>query len=166
MNGHRREQHEIESGFTLIELLISIVVVGILTAVAIVGIAGLQEKGQTAACATSLDAAKSATEIYYSITGGKFPQTFADLTNPPTGGSRCSTRRRASSSRRRRSKARDGGWTVTLVPGATAADRTTFSRLLDRPELMSIANRNAAGEHQREEKEMQEQGQERSRVSP
>ena len=125
MNG-QRQQHGREGGFTLIELLMSIVIVGILAGVAMVGVAGLQEKGQTAACATSLDAAKSATEIYYSITGGKFPQTFANLTNPPSGRPLLDPAAGVIQSARTL-QGKDGNWTVTMVPGATASDRTTYT---------------------------------------
>jgi prepilin-type N-terminal cleavage/methylation domain-containing protein len=127
MNGHRREHVRNESGFTLIELLMSIVVVGILSAVAIVGVAGLQEKGQTAACATSLESAQSATEMYYSISGGKYPQTFADLTNAGSSGRALLDPAQGVSVSATTLEGKDGKWTVTLVPGASAADRTTFS---------------------------------------
>ncbi len=126
MNAHRREQTH-ESGFTLIELLMSIVIVGILSVVAIVGVGGLQEKGQTAACATSLEAATSATEMYYSVSGGKYPQTFADLTKPPSGGSPLLDPALGVVVSPMTLVGKDGNWTVTLVPGATAADRTTFT---------------------------------------
>ena len=53
-----QEHDNKEQGFTLIELLVAIVVVGILTAVAIVGIGGLTNKGNNAACSTSVDAAR------------------------------------------------------------------------------------------------------------
>ena len=125
MNG-QREQHEHEGGFTLIELLMSIVIVGILAAVAIVGVAGLQEKGQTAACATSLDAAKSATEIYYSITGGSSRRRSpTSRTRRPA--IRCSIPRRESSQGATTLVGKDGSWTVTMIPGATTTDRTTYT---------------------------------------
>ncbi|MET1003369.1 MAG: prepilin-type N-terminal cleavage/methylation domain-containing protein [Acidimicrobiia bacterium] len=54
-----------EQGFTLIELLIAIVVVGILTAVAIVGIASLTNNGEDSACAATEDAVKAAQAVYY-----------------------------------------------------------------------------------------------------
>ena len=125
MNGQHK-QHERDGGFTLIELLMSIVIVGILAVVAIVGVAGLQEKGQTAACATSLDAAKSATEMYYSITGGKFPQTFANLTNPPDGHPLLDPAPGVIEGATTL-VGKDGNWTVTMVPGATTSDRTTYT---------------------------------------
>ena len=104
----------------------SIVIVGILTVVAVVGLTGLQEKGQTAACASSLDAARSATELYYSVTGGKYPQTFADLTKPPIGRPLLDP---ASGVVEGATTlvGKDGNWTVTMVPGATTNDRTTYT---------------------------------------
>jgi len=70
-----------EQGFTLIELLIAIVVVGILTAVAIVGIAGLTNNGKTSACSATKDAAKAAQAVFYSNHNGTYPTSFSDLLN-------------------------------------------------------------------------------------
>jgi prepilin-type N-terminal cleavage/methylation domain-containing protein len=125
MNGHRRQQRG-EGGFTLIELLMSIVIVGILTTVAVVGVAGLQEKGQTAACTTSLEAATSASEMYYAVTGGRFPRSFTDLTNPPLGKPLLDPSPGVVTSPTTL-QGKGGIWTVTLKPGATPTDRTTFT---------------------------------------
>ena len=62
---HQHKDQEREGGFTLIELLIAIVVVGVLTAVAVVGIGGLVNRGSTSACTASLDAAKAATALHF-----------------------------------------------------------------------------------------------------
>ena len=74
-----------QQGFTLIELLIAIVVVGVLTAVAIVGIAGLTNNGKSAACAATQDAAKAAQAVHYSNNNGTYPASFAAMTGttPP-----------------------------------------------------------------------------------
>ena len=77
---------ERESGFTLIELLIAIVVAGILTAVAIVGIAGLTDSGSKSACKSSADAARAATAVFYAnsastdFAGHAYPANLGDLT--------------------------------------------------------------------------------------
>ena len=76
-----QEHDNKEQGFTLIELLVAIVVVGILTAVAIVGIGGLTNKGNNAACSTSVDAARAASAVYYANTG-----TYAGDFDALTGG--------------------------------------------------------------------------------
>jgi type IV pilus assembly protein PilA len=62
-----------DQGFTLIELLIAIVVVGVLTAVAIVGVASLTDQGEQAACEASVDAAKAAQAVYYANNDGTWP---------------------------------------------------------------------------------------------
>jgi prepilin-type N-terminal cleavage/methylation domain-containing protein len=87
---HQREEQKMqeqekkkqEQGFTLIELLIAIVVVGILTAVAIVGIAGLTNKGQASACSATIDAAQSASAVYYANNNSQYPSSFTDLQPP------------------------------------------------------------------------------------
>jgi len=82
MQEQEQGQRKREQGFTLIELLIAIVVVGILTAVAIVGIAGLTNKGNSSACASTIDAARSASAVFYANNNGKYPTSFTDLTSP------------------------------------------------------------------------------------
>jgi prepilin-type N-terminal cleavage/methylation domain-containing protein len=68
-----------EQGFTLIELLIAIVVVGILTAVAIVGIAGLTNNGTKSSCAATQDAVRAAEAVFYANSGGKYPLHVKDM---------------------------------------------------------------------------------------
>ena len=75
-----------EQGFTLIELLIAIVVVGILTAVAIVGIAGLTNTGKAASCQATIDASRAAVAVHYAnTTPNAYPTAFTDMTAPATG---------------------------------------------------------------------------------
>ena len=76
MNEHSTQEKD--QGFTLIELLIAIVVVGILTAVAIVGIGSLVNSGEKSACQASVDAAMAAGAVHYANTGG-FPASLTAM---------------------------------------------------------------------------------------
>jgi prepilin-type N-terminal cleavage/methylation domain-containing protein len=80
MTEHVAQQRD-ERGFTLIELLIAIVVVGILTAVAIVGIGGLTDNGSSSACNATRDAAKTASAVHFANTD-KYPANFNELVSP------------------------------------------------------------------------------------
>lgn len=68
-----------EDGFTLIELLIAIVVAGILTTVAIVGIGSLSDNGKSSACKATADAAKAASAVYYANNDGAYPANFTAM---------------------------------------------------------------------------------------
>jgi prepilin-type N-terminal cleavage/methylation domain-containing protein len=88
MNQEKKRQ----GGFTLIELLIAIVVVGILAAVAIVGIGGLTSTGGKSACVASADAAQSASAAYYANNNNVWQTDLTGLIaatpsvfTPPTG---------------------------------------------------------------------------------
>ncbi|MEO5842854.1 MAG: prepilin-type N-terminal cleavage/methylation domain-containing protein [Acidimicrobiales bacterium] len=70
------QKQERDAGFTLIELLIAIVVVGILTAVAIVGISSLVDSGEGAACQASRDAVSAAEAVYYANNNGTAPASL------------------------------------------------------------------------------------------
>jgi prepilin-type N-terminal cleavage/methylation domain-containing protein len=67
-----------EKGFTLVEILIAIVLIGILSAVAVVGISNLVSKGTASACGASKDAAQAAGAVYFGSTGA-YPTTLAEL---------------------------------------------------------------------------------------
>ena len=69
-----------DQGFTLVEIVIAIVLVGILSAVAVVGIGALTEKGSDAACTSSLDAAKAGAVVYLA-SHAAYPPTMLAMTS-------------------------------------------------------------------------------------
>ena len=68
-----------ESGFTLIELLVAIVVVGILTAVAIVGIGGLTDTAHHASCQATLDSTRAGVAAYYASNASTYPDSVQHM---------------------------------------------------------------------------------------
>ena len=69
-----------DSGFTLVEILIAIVLIGVLSAVAVVGVSSLTSRGSESACEASLDAAKAATVVYFASNDNTYPDDFDALT--------------------------------------------------------------------------------------
>lgn len=67
-----------DRGFSLVELIVAIVVVGVLSAVAVVGVGRLTSQGTAAACAASLDAARAAATTHFAMTGTQ-ASTFTDM---------------------------------------------------------------------------------------
>lgn len=110
-----QERRGSDEGFTLIELLIAIVVIGVLSAVVIVGIGGLTDSGQKSACKTSADAAKAATAVFYANNNGTYPITFTSMTGSApkmlelSGGTTVDVTGLIASGT---------GWILTMAPGA------------------------------------------------
>ena len=119
---HRASRRD--SGFTLIEVLIAIVVVGVLSAVVILGIGALTDSGEESACTASADAAKAAATVFYA-NEGRYPLTLSELTaaDPPVlemptdvtvaSGANVTSGTGAS-------------WTLTMTPGS-GTDAPTFA---------------------------------------
>jgi general secretion pathway protein G len=59
-----------EGGFTLVELLVVIAILGILAAIVVFAVGGVQNKGQTEANKTTCSVLQTAEEAYYAQTGG------------------------------------------------------------------------------------------------
>jgi prepilin-type N-terminal cleavage/methylation domain-containing protein len=76
----QEKQSWTERGFTLVELLVAIVVVGILTAVAIVGIGGLTDTAKKATCQSTIDSSRAAVASYYTKQApNAYPTTFKQM---------------------------------------------------------------------------------------
>jgi general secretion pathway protein G len=73
-----REDRKSESGFTLIELLIVIVILGILAAIVVFSVRGIQDRGEESACKTELKTVETAVEAFYAK-HNSYPAGLADL---------------------------------------------------------------------------------------
>lgn len=74
-----------EKGFTLIELLVVIIILGILAAVVVLAVNGIQDKGEENACKTEKKTIEAAAAAYYADLGN-FPANSAALETPPAAG--------------------------------------------------------------------------------
>lgn len=69
MHARIQAARENESGFTLIELLIVIVILGVLSGIVVFSVSGITDRGDKAACASSLKTVQVASEAYYAKEG-------------------------------------------------------------------------------------------------
>ena len=73
-----------ESGFTLIELMIVIVILGILAAVTVFAVDGINENGETSACKANLKTTEIALEAFYAKSQPHaYPPNLTALTQDP-----------------------------------------------------------------------------------
>lgn len=66
-------------GFTLIELLVVIIILGILAAVVVLAINGIQDRGEENACKTEKKTIETAAAAYYAENGEVWPEDSAAL---------------------------------------------------------------------------------------
>ncbi|MDQ1392962.1 MAG: hypothetical protein QOF30_1939 [Acidimicrobiaceae bacterium] len=70
-----------ENGFTLIELLVVIAILGILAAIVVFSVAGIQDKGQLSACKIDTQTIQTAQEANFAAKGSYANGTAALVTN-------------------------------------------------------------------------------------
>jgi prepilin-type N-terminal cleavage/methylation domain-containing protein len=118
-----------DQGFTLVEILIAIVLVGVISAVVVIGVGNLTDKGSSAACTASADAARTGAITHYA-TNLAYPTTFTQMTtaNPPTLtlGNNIAINTAPIGLNLPGTVATGQGWTLTMTPG-TATIAPTFT---------------------------------------
>ena len=76
----RQYQEHGSEGFTLIELLIVIIIIGILAAIVVFSVAGVQNNAAKNACNADLNEANTAIEAFYAASSpSAYPLTWTDL---------------------------------------------------------------------------------------
>lgn len=110
-----------DSGFTLVEILIAIVLIGVLSAVAVVGVNSLTSRGSESACEASLDAAKAATVVYFAAHDNTYPADFTELTDGTDPALELPSEASVSTDEL---SAEAGTWTLTMTPGVDGAKPT------------------------------------------
>ena len=68
-----------EKGFTLIELLVVIIILGILAAVAIFAVGGINDRAKTNACKTEVGTVETAVAAYSAQNDGSYPPSLAAM---------------------------------------------------------------------------------------
>ena len=81
MNTHSKS----DKGFTLVEILIAIVLVGVLSAVAVVGISNMVGNGQKAGCTATADSSRAASAVYFA-SHAAYPADFKVMTQDAVNG--------------------------------------------------------------------------------
>lgn len=101
-----------DDGFTMVEILIAIVLVGILSAVVVVGVGTLTDQGEESACTASLDASKAGSVVYFAQ-NATYPTDFDQMADAgaldvPTG---------VAADPDDETVLRGDGWTLTMSGG-------------------------------------------------
>lgn len=106
-----------DAGFTLVEIVIAIVLVGVVSTVAVLGISRLTRNEAGAACAASRDAAISGSNVYLTDTA-RYPTTLLQMTAASSGSLQLSSSVIIDTAG---TSARGQGWTLTMTPGISGA---------------------------------------------
>jgi len=83
MHKHLTKRDEVgEGGFTLIELLVVITILGILAAIVVFSVGGINDTGKKSACQTTVKTVEVASEAYRAKNGAYAPN-LGELTKEP-----------------------------------------------------------------------------------
>ncbi|MEU9701601.1 prepilin-type N-terminal cleavage/methylation domain-containing protein [Streptomyces sp. NPDC047981] len=75
----RAQSEAAEAGFTLVELLVVIVILGVLAAIVVFSVSGINDKGQGSACKTDKSTIRTAEEAYFAADNRGRYGTMDDL---------------------------------------------------------------------------------------
>lgn len=84
MDRHHRRSQPGEAGFTLIELLVVIIILGILAAVVVFSVGGIDDRGEESACAIDDRTLRTAAEAFYAD-NNVYPATTTPVDDWETG---------------------------------------------------------------------------------